>query len=181
MRKSISQHRIEMNLVESLMGIDQILTDLGVNHALIGGLGLAAHGVHRATNDIDFLVNEADRGILVEKLPHYGWALAAATDDVLHFLGNYAVDMTLARRPLSQEMLLDAICIPKVGLKAVSAEGIIGLKIQAYTNNPKRRHQDKADILALMRANPNLDLSRVKKYADLFDQWEEILLLRRDL
>ncbi len=39
-----------MNLVESLMVIDKILTDLGVNHALIGGFGLAAHGVHRATN-----------------------------------------------------------------------------------------------------------------------------------
>ncbi|MEI8027647.1 MAG: hypothetical protein WCI18_14970 [Pseudomonadota bacterium] len=170
-----------MNLVESLIVIDKILTDLGVNHALIGGFALAAHGVHRATNDIDFLVNEADRDILIANLPRFHWSLAAATEEVLHFVGDYAIDFILARRPLSQEMLREATQIPKLGVKAVSAEGLIGLKIQAYCNNPKRKLQDKADILALMRTNPSVDLNRVKQYADLFDQWEEILLLRKDL
>lgn len=170
-----------MNLAETLFNIDRILIDLGIDHALIGGFGLAAHGVHRATNDIDFLVNAANRPTLVEKLPQLGWTLAAATEEVLHFNGVRPVDFVLARRPLSLEMLRESRTIPGLGIKSVSAEGIIGLKIQAYCNNPKRMLQDKADILALMRAVPQLDLDQIKKYADLFDQWPEILQIRQSL
>jgi len=44
-----------MDLRATLLDLDAALTDAGVDHALIGGLALAAHGGSRATVDVDFL------------------------------------------------------------------------------------------------------------------------------
>jgi hypothetical protein len=53
-------------------------------------------------------------------------------------------------------------------------EDLIGLKIQAYMNEPSREHQDKADIQFLIENVEEIDWSRVKSYADLFNQWEVV-------
>ncbi|MCB0391221.1 MAG: hypothetical protein KDD58_08020 [Bdellovibrionales bacterium] len=50
----------------------------------------------------------------------------------------------------------------------------MGLKIQAYCNDPKREFQDKADILSLLQNNANIDYNRIKKWADMFNQWSAI-------
>jgi hypothetical protein len=50
----------------------------------------------------------------------------------------------------------------------VSAEGLIGFKLQALTNDP-RRTQDLEDIRALLRANrQTLDQTEVREYFRLF-------------
>ena len=50
-----------MNIIDNLNKIHDLIVDGGVDVALIGGLALGAHGVQRFTNDIDFLVDGADR------------------------------------------------------------------------------------------------------------------------
>lgn len=55
---------------------------------------------------------------------------------------------------------------------------LIGLKIQAYKNDPSRELQDKADIQFLFQNNQSLDLIKIEKYAKLFNQWESILELK---
>lgn len=54
----------------------------------------------------------------------------------------------------------------------------IGLKIQAYCNNPRRELQDKADIQFLFERYPNMDMNRVEKYAEVFKQWKIIQNLK---
>jgi hypothetical protein len=50
----------------------------------------------------------------------------------------------------------------------ISAEGLIGFKLQAFVNNPKRT-RDLEDIRALLRVNRDtLNIDEVKSYFSLF-------------
>jgi len=57
---------------------------------------------------------------------------------------------------------------------------LIGLKIQAYKNDKSREFQDKADIQFLISSLENLDWDQIKKYADLFDEWEVISEIKKN-
>lgn len=53
-------------------------------------------------------------------------------------------------------------------VRVISAEGLIGFKLQGWVNNP-RRTQDLEDIRALVRANrETLDLAEVREYFRIF-------------
>ena len=55
-------------------------------------------------------------------------------------------------------------------LRVVGAEGLIGFKLQALTNDPQRT-RDLEDIRALLRANRlTLDMEEVRGYFRLFDR-----------
>ena len=40
------------------------------------------------------------------------------------------------------------------------------------------KEQDKADILSLIGQSPEMNWGQIKKYADLFNAWEDILNLK---
>ncbi len=65
------------------------------------------------------------------------------------------------------------------GINFVRAEDLRGLKIQAYKNDNTREFQDQADIQFLISSQDNLDYDIIKKYADLFDEWEVIDEIRK--
>jgi hypothetical protein len=44
-----------MGLKQAILKSHQILRDAGVDHALIGGLSLAVHGIKRATGEMTFM------------------------------------------------------------------------------------------------------------------------------
>jgi hypothetical protein len=69
----------------------RVLNEHGVRYVVVGGLAVAAHGVVRATADLD-LVIERD------------WGNAAALGDALRRLG--AVDLEGSQGPLTQEALV---------------------------------------------------------------------------
>lgn len=150
----------------------------GVRHALIGGFALAVHGVHRATQDIDFLADGAKKDDIVKALNAAGFVLRHSTTEVLQFGGVGFLDVLLANRPLSLTMLEDAKEHTPLSVRVLRIEDLIGLKIQAYSNDPSREYQDKADIQNLLGKHPNLDWNRIQKYADLFGQWETVQDLR---
>ncbi len=160
-----------LSLKETLDTVHKKLDEIGVEHALIGGFGLSAHRVFRATQDIDMMIDEKDRDKVIDAFVSTGWRLFAQTTEVLHFDQPGLVDFLLARRPMSRTMLQNAKPFGAMTIKAVSAEGLIGLKIQAYKNNPNREYRDKADIQALIKNNSNLDWHLIKSFADLFDEW----------
>jgi len=163
-----------MGLRATLTLAHDALSKAGVEHALIGGIGLATLGIHRATEDVDMLVFGDDRTRAEEALSSTGFVLRFSTAEVLHFEGKGRLDLLLANRPLSREMLVRALVFAPHGIKCVSPEGMIGLKIQAYTNDRKRELQDKADIQSLMEKFPGLDRNQVRAYAELFGEWETI-------
>ncbi|MEK6704263.1 MAG: nucleotidyl transferase AbiEii/AbiGii toxin family protein [Bdellovibrionota bacterium] len=169
-----------MSLKAAIKKIHRLLENAKIDHALIGGLALAVHGINRATGDIDLLVDEANRSKLIEELKNSKYALRMETPEVLHFQGPVRLDILLARRPVSRGMLARAKITPLLNIKCLDPEDLIGLKIQAYQNNPRRALQDKADIQFLLeKYDQLLDMERVKSYAEVFNQWPEIQKLGR--
>ena len=143
--------------------------------ALIGGLALAAHQVVRATRDVDFLVDADDAQRLHGILLDLGYRCVHRSDDAANYLrGDEGLDLLYAHRPVARRLLGEASerATAMGVLRVVSAEGLIGFKLQALVNNPSRS-RDLDDIRALLRAQrAKLDLDEVAGYFALFDRKE---------
>ncbi len=141
---------------------------------MIGGLALACYGSTRATIDLDILIREDHKDQAKDILLRNGFTLVYETQEVMQFAGIGYVDILLARRPISQRILSEANANGPEGIHFVKSEDLIGLKIQAYINDPSRELQDKADIQFLIENVEGMDWERIKTYADLFSQWDAI-------
>jgi predicted nucleotidyltransferase len=168
-----------MDLRSVLVEIHTALRDASIEHALIGGLALAAHGAARATTDLDLLA-DGERADDVDRIVRArGWDCLHRTQEV----ANYAsadrakgrVDFLFARRAHGRAMLARAREHPILGesVRVVDAADLIGLKVQSSSNDPSRRHRDLADIERLLRA-AKMDLGRVREYFRLFDREKEL-------
>ena len=172
---SVSPATIEgMNLKATLKLAHSLLDQNNIDHALIGGLALACYGSTRATIDVDLLIHEEHKEKIKELFGKNGFNLVNETQEALQFAGIGYVDVLLARRPISQKMLYNANTQGPEGIHFLKTEDLIGLKIQAYVNDPSRELQDKADIQFLIEVVKDLDWEKIKSYADLFNQWEAL-------
>ena len=75
-------------------------------------------------------------------------------------------------RPIARRLLAAAPehRTPFGVLRVISAEGLIGFKLQGLVNDP-RRTQDLEDIRALLRANrATLKMEEVREYFRLFER-----------
>ncbi|MAX66905.1 MAG: hypothetical protein QF441_07945 [Bacteriovoracaceae bacterium] len=163
-----------MDLRNTLKFVHNLLSGNSIDHALIGGLGLACYGSTRATVDVDLLVYEEDKEQIEEIFLKSGFSLQNKSEEVLQFSGMGYVDLLIARRPISRDILKFSNGNGPEGINFVRAEDLIGLKIQAYKNDVTREFQDKADIQFLISSQDQLNWEQIKKYADLFDEWEVI-------
>jgi hypothetical protein len=168
-----------MNLRNTIKLVHSLLEQKQIDHALIGGLALACYGSTRATMDVDLIIHEKDKQSSIDLLKKNGFELYHQNLEVLQFKGIGLVDILLARRPMAEEILKNAQknSGPE-GMSFVQAEDLIGLKIQAYKNDKSRLLQDKADIQFLLSSIEDLDFEKIKKYADLFGEWESILEIK---
>ncbi len=176
-----------MDLRAVLAALLDDLARAGVDHALIGGLGMAAHGVVRATQDIDLLVpgEEAER---VDRIMRArGYEPLHASENVANYasadpaLGR--VDFLFAKRAATRSMLARARhhrALEGLAIRAVEPADLIGLKVQASSNDPRRRTLDLADIARLLAIVPAGDLERVRDYFRLFDREQELDALLAD-
>lgn len=143
--------------------------------ALIGGLALAAHQVVRATRDIDFLADADDADRLHEILLALGYRCIHRSEDAANYLrDDEGLDLLYAHRPVARRLLGEAIEHKTVmgPLRVISAEGLIGFKLQALVNNPSRA-RDLEDIRALLRAQRGrLNMDEVREYFAMFDRVE---------
>lgn len=147
------------------------LSTTGAPFALIGGLALAPYKVVRATQDVDLLTDSSMAETIHTALLALGYRCLHRSEDA----GNYQrdderVDLIYAHRPAALRLLAAARPrrTPFGELHVVSAEGLIGLKLQAFVNNP-RRTQDLEDIRALIAANREaLDMKEIQEYFQLF-------------
>lgn len=85
--------------------------------------------------------------------------------------GDEGFDLLYAHRPVAADLLRRAR--PRETLlewmRVISAEGLIGFKLQALHQDPSR-HRDLDDIRQLLRANRGqLDLAEVRRYFQLFE------------
>ena len=163
-----------MGLKDTLTAAVDALKKESIPHALIGGFALAAYGVARATQDIDLLVDGSDHQKVKQVMLNAGFKLVHESAEVLQLSGIGQLDILYANRDLSLKMLANSKRFNQFPLPIVAIEDLIGLKIQAYVNDPKREYQDKADILALLQNNTEVNYDIIKKYADIFKQWPAI-------
>lgn len=168
-----------MNLRKTIQLVHNLFNQEIIEHMLIGGLGLSCYGSTRATMDVDLLIHEESKQKAKDSLISVGFSVINESQEVIQFEGIGNIDLLIARRPISQEMLLNSKMGGPEGIKFARAEDLIGLKIQAYKNDSDRELQDKADIQFLLKNVDGLDYSLIKKYADLFDEWEVISELKK--
>ena len=80
-----------------------------------------------------------------------------------------AVRREVPLRPLPQRVTITSNT-RMAFIRRMSAEGLIGFKLQGLVNDP-RRTQDLEDIRALLRANRAiLDMEQVREYFRLFER-----------
>ena len=163
-----------MDLRNVLLEIHAALRDAGVQHALIGGLALAAYGAARATVDLDLLAEgtrDADIDTIVRGR---GYMCLQRNENVANYLSSDPargrIDFLFARRVRGLAILARARAFEVLGqqIRVVDAADLTGLKVQAYANDPGRRNQDLADIQRLLHAGTP-DLARVREYFRPFD------------
>jgi predicted nucleotidyltransferase len=169
-----------VSLIEQVREFAKAIETQGTRFAVIGGLAVNLHGYLRATHDLDFLIDERDRVAAETALGALGYQLFFATAEVASFArGDHRIDLLFARRPLSRQMLAATtpLTAGELVLPVVSVEDLIGLKLQAYGNDP-RRLRDLADIRELLnRHRSALDFGRIAAYAEaleMLDLWEQL-------
>ena len=158
-------------LVRQIEEVAAALRAAEIRCALIGGLALAAHKVLRATQDIDLLVDAESADAVEAALTRLGYRRLHRSEDAGNYVrGDERVDFLYARRPIARRLLEAAPAASTAlgQLKVVTAEGLIGFKLQAWVNDSSRTG-DLEDIRALLRAN-TLDMAEVREYFRLFEQ-----------
>jgi hypothetical protein len=107
--------------------------ELALPAALIGGLALAAHKVVRATRDVDFLVSADDADRVHVMLLGLGYQCIHRSADAANYLReDEGLDLLYAHRPEARRLLAEAEHRDSAlgRLRVVSAEGLIGFKLQ---------------------------------------------------
>ncbi|HEY3486825.1 MAG TPA: hypothetical protein VGL10_02060 [Gammaproteobacteria bacterium] len=115
-----------MGIHKTLSQAGKALTTAGIDYALIGGMALGGLGIHRATADVDLLIEGERKDLAKEVLVKNGFKLITETTEVLHFSGFGALDLLLAHRLPTREMLKRAKTLPNLGVQCLDAEDMIG-------------------------------------------------------
>ena len=170
------------------MDFERVLRDLvsdfserEVPYAMIGGFAMGALGIPRATIDLDFLVARDALPQVDEIMQLRGYRLQFRSENVSHFVSDSArlgqVDFLHAFREVSTGMLQRAAELPafagSLRVRTLRPEDIIGLKVQALTNDPRRERRDLVDVeLLAERYSGEIDWGRMREYFALFERLE---------
>jgi predicted nucleotidyltransferase len=161
-----------------------------VRYALIGGFAMALRGVQRATVDLDFILMLDDLEKADAILKTFGYERAFRSENVSHYQSEAMdwgrIDILHAFRGPSLSMLrrADLLAVtPELTLRVVQIEDIIGLKIQALQNDPRRLENDWHDIRLLVHSAAEqklaLDWELIEDYLSLFQMQDRIEELRK--
>ena len=170
--------------------LDRLIAEFArsqICYGAIGGFALGVLGTPRQTLDLDFLVLRDDLEKLDSVLSQLGYSLAYRSENVSQYSHREpawgSLDFIHAFRKISLGMLDRAKDLPVLGgkhsLKTAQPEDVIGLKVQAMSNDPERRAQDQRDIEGLTgRYGSQLDWNRIVEYYDAFGFADEGKTLR---
>ena len=151
-------------LKQILSDITRALSQRNISHALAGGVALAAHGIPRATKDLDFLIDAADAQAADDVLCELGFTREIPGQGFARYVRHPVkelpgiaewVDLLYARRDLGQRLLREAQKTPitwdsGTPLAVIAVDGLILMKLMAMVGDPSRV-QDRQDILDLLR------------------------------
>jgi hypothetical protein len=168
-----------MDFTRVIESVTTLFDGAGIRYALIGGFAMAMRGIQRATIDLDLILILEDLELADGILRSTGYSCNYKSENVSHYLADDLdlgrIDILHAFRGPSLSMIERADRIPvtaNASLPVVQVEDIIGLKIQAAVNDPKRSSSDWADIRLLVEAaaetHAPLDWILIADYLGLF-------------
>lgn len=162
--------------------IKAFFDERGGQYAVIGGFALLAHGIERATFDLDFVTERELQAELIQFLEDEGYETlhrSMGYSNHLHPSNDLGridfvyVDEETARKLFAearQKTILDSVevLVPK-------PEHLAAMKIRALKNDPSRQQQEILDIARLAEL-PGTNKSEIRGYfealdlAELYDQ-----------
>jgi predicted nucleotidyltransferase len=164
--------------------LKKLLTRFEEKHidcVLCGGLALSTMGVFRLTKDIDLLVDESSKQAVDEVMAELGYEKQDfSSNEIVSYLSPLKVfgqvDFILARRRYTRAMMRragkHAVFDGEMEVKTLLPEDLIGLKVQAISNDPTNRYPiDAADIQNLLALHKrHMDMAVVREYFRIFDK-----------
>jgi hypothetical protein len=178
---------LKMNIEKVLKLLIREYNKTSVCYALIGGFAIGLQGVDRATVDIDFLLKKENYKGVKSFLESMGYKNVFESENASQFvsvskeLGE--IDFIIAHRETAYVMLKRAEekkAFENLKVKVLKVEDIIGLKIQAIANNPKRKEIDTADIVMLLdKHHEDVDWNLLNEYFCIFEMEDKFKELRK--
>lgn len=172
-----------MDFAATLRAVGDRLEAAGHPAVLIGGHALAAHGIVRATLDLDLLVPDTAQRDVLRLMRDLGY-------DELHASVGYSnhqhsdpewgrVDFVYVGEGTATKILAAARQLEGPGgvpVQVPAPEHLASMKALAIKNDPDRSRQEIADIQALLRV-PGIDRDEVREFFSrhgLLSYWDEL-------
>ena len=159
-----------VNFVRVLEVVQKFLADRGYRYALAGAMAMHGHGMSRATNDLDFVVEDRAREAIVAWLESLGFETLNHNDafsNHVHPLRNLGKVDFIYLDPHTAEVLFNASSVkeilPGVSAPIPKAEHMAAMKAQAVRDNRKRQSRDLADV-AFLWDLPGVDREQIRRY-----------------
>jgi hypothetical protein len=153
--------------------------------AVIGGFGLLAHGIQRATFDLDLLVEVDFQPPLVSFLESLGYTTlhrSAGYSNHVHPTAELGrLDFVYVDGETAEQIFSGASVRPilkDIAVLVPRPEHLAAMKARAIKNDPDRKLQDLADIRQICRL-PGVDRQEIRGYFDrlgltrLYDEIED--------
>lgn len=176
-----------MDVDRVLEAIRARLDELGQPFALAGAFALNAHGITRATADLDLIVAHEIQNELVATLEQMGFETLHRSEGYSNHLHSDPelgrVDLIYLQGTTREKLFLACerksfgrgrdVLVPKI-------EHLIAMKIHAIKNDPTRRLRDLADIEMMLNL-PKVDYNEAHRLftkAGMDQDWDELVSKR---
>jgi hypothetical protein len=171
-----------MDFAKVLDTVSRFLDEHGYRYVLVGAFALAAHGLSRATQDVDFAIEARAQPDLVSFLESLGYETIYRSEGysnhahALPALGR--VDVIYVGEPTGTKLFKGATTVTVSG-KAVRVprpEHLAAMKVLAMKNDPMRTFQEMADLQHIL-ALPGIDAEEIRGYFErhgLSEKYDEI-------
>ena len=185
---------VDLRVTTTLSQVVDVLSEQGVQYALIGGLGVALRGNVRATQDIDLVVDATAEALLRVATALRGSGLYVSDDAVREAVATrgmfnaidpesgWKVDFIVRKdRAFSTREFGRRREIQFMGLSltVAEAEDVVLAKLEwAKMGDSERQLRDVAEILAVQGSQ--LDIIRIERWAEelgVWNQWRRVLEL----
>lgn len=172
-----------MDFERVLATLQRFFRTAGARHAVIGGFGLHAYGLPRATFDLDLVTEAGVQDRLVAHLESLGYRtlhVSAGYSNHLHRdpdLGR--LDFVYVDPETADKLFAGsrrARIVGEIEAPVPSPEHLAAMKVQAMKNDPDRTFGEMADLQFLLRL-PDTDRTEVRRQFErhgLQERWREL-------